>query len=73
MCFTDSLQHARVHVKHWRKIQPIEIPQRLQNPGKKGAEMLESDYIAHYNFLSKIIHFKLLTVSGTWQVQSNMN
>lgn len=35
--------------------------------------MLESDYIAHYNFLSKIIHFKLLTVSGTWQVQSNMN
>lgn len=35
--------------------------------------MMGCDYVAHYNFLFKTIHFKLLTVSATRKVVSKMN
>lgn len=33
--------------------------------------MVGGNYVVHYNFLFKTIHFKLLTMSGMWQVLNN--
>lgn len=77
MGFTDSLKRIKVHSENWThptlfgwEVPPIQIAPLLHTLGKR-VEMKGGDCVAHYRFHFQTIHFKVLPVSGMWQVLRN--